>query len=89
VMMVSEFGMAQAREVGFRAIGRGPVDGIAGLMVDQPHGKAGVQQIPGRTFISMNHSAPCDPLPDVRTGSLISALLSRESVRPKLRTKAL
>src|SRR6185369_6152333 len=57
VVVMTEFAAAQTREVGFRAIGAGAVDAVALLVVDPLHGEAGMQRIPGRALIGMNHGA--------------------------------
>src|SRR3954462_3277473 len=48
VMVVPELAAAQARDVGFRAIGAGAVDAVALLVIDPPHREPGVQLVPGR-----------------------------------------
>src|SRR5215213_20268 len=52
-MVVPQLAAAQAGEVGFRVVGAGPVDAVALLMVDPPHGKAGMQPGPGRALIGI------------------------------------
>src|SRR3954468_12994735 len=66
VMVVPRLAAAQAGEVGFRAVGAGPVDAVALLVVDPPHREPGVQLIPGRALIGMQHGGPGDPLGDGR-----------------------
>src|SRR4051812_44736874 len=53
VMVVPELAAAQARDVGFRAIGAGAVDAVALLVIDPPHREPGVQLVPGRALIGM------------------------------------
>src|SRR5689334_22750159 len=77
MMMMAEFAPAQAREIGFRAIGAGAGDTVALLVVDPPHGELGVQRVPGRALVGMNHGPRRDPSTDGR----YSRLFSREHLR--------
>src|ERR1700709_2297858 len=68
VVVMSEFAATQSGEVGFGTIGAGAVDAIAVLVVDPLHSEAGMQRVPGRTFIGMNRGALGDPQSDGRDG---------------------
>ena len=61
MMMMAEFAPAQAREIGFGAIGAGASDAVALLVVDPPHGELGVQRVPGRALVGMNQGSLHDP----------------------------
>ena len=79
MMMMAEFAPAQAREVGFGAIGAGASDAVALLVVDPPHGELGVQRVPGRALVGMNQGSLRDPL----TNGRHSSLFSREHLRQR------
>ena len=64
VMVMSKFAAPQTGEEGFGAIGTGAIDAVPVLMVDPPHGEAGVQRVPGGALIGVNSGALCDPLTD-------------------------
>ena len=57
MMVMAELAAAQAREIGFRAIGACAVETVAVLMVDAPHGKLGMQRVPRRG--SRRHERRC------------------------------
>ena len=76
--MVTEFGPAQAGEVGLGFVGAGTVDAVAVLVVDPLHGEPGVQWVPGRALVGMDHRALGDPLADDR----YSGFFARELNRP-------
>ena len=79
MVMVSEFAAPQPGEIGFRPVGAGAVDAVAVLMVDPLHGKAGMQHVPGRTFIGRNLGAFGKPQTDCRH----TIRLGREHLRQR------
>ena len=68
VMVVAEFGPAQAGEVGFCAVGAGPGDAVAVLVINAAHGKAGVQRVPGQALIGMDRDSSGNTLADAGQG---------------------
>ena len=71
VVVVAKFGTTQAGEVGLRAVGAGAVDAVAVLVVDPPHGEPGLQRVPGRALIGMNHRCRSDPLADAGNSGVL------------------
>ena len=68
VMMVAEFGPAQAGEVGLCAVRAGTVDAVSVLVIDALHGKAGMQRVPSRAFIGMDGRSFGNTLADAAQG---------------------
>jgi hypothetical protein len=64
VMVMAGFAAAQARKVGFGAIGAGTINAVAVLVVDPLHREPGVQRIPGQALIGMNDSTFGDAMAD-------------------------
>jgi hypothetical protein len=79
VVMVSKFAAPQMGEIGFRAIGAGPIDAEAVLVVDPLHSKAGMQHVLGWAFISMHHSTLGNP----QTDCCHAICLGREHLRQR------
>jgi len=68
VVVMPQLAAPQARVEGLRPVGAGAVEAVANLMVDPLHREPGVQLVPGRALVGVEHGALGDPLADHRHG---------------------
>jgi hypothetical protein len=81
VVMRSDFGAAQPREIGFRLIGAGPVRAECDGMIDAMHVIMRVQRIPATGFIGVDSRPERNALTNCRDGV---ALLAKDDMRRRL-----
>jgi hypothetical protein len=84
VMVMAEIAAAQARKVGFGAIGAGAINAVAVLVVHPPHREPSVQRFPGRALIGMNDSTFGDAIADPCHGVSLGRKYLRKSVTAPL-----
>ena len=66
VMVLTDFGAAEAGEIAFRLIGAGAILAVGAPVVDPPHFVPCVQVIPGRRLVGVNDAVAGDASPDDR-----------------------
>ena len=72
MVVMPQLAAAQTREEGLAPIGAGAIDALPFFMVYSSHREPGVQLVPGRALIGMQHGALGDPLADHRHGGLLA-----------------
>src|ERR1700685_2067114 len=68
VMVLTDFGAAEAGEIAFRLIGAGTIHAVGATVVDPPHLIPRVRVVPTAGLVRVNGAAPGDALSDDRHG---------------------